>query len=86
MRVGRSYSRTCRGVNAEETMRRRRVCSGGSVSSIDRLASRASSSRSQRLMWPTADENVRESFETVTTSSYFVIAQKPPVSHSHGCQ
>ena len=39
-------------------MRRRRVCSGGSVSSIDRRASRASSSRSQRLMWPTADENV----------------------------
>ena len=37
-------------------------------------------------MWPTADENVRESFETATTSSYFVIAQKPPVSHSHGCQ
>jgi hypothetical protein len=37
-------------------------------------------------MCPFAEENVSQSFATETTSSYFVIAQKPPPLHSQGCQ
>jgi hypothetical protein len=33
-----------------------------------------------------AEEKVSESFEIATTSSYFVIAQKPPPDQLHGCQ
>ena len=71
-----SYAFTARGVNGGPTSPRRRVCRGGSVSSIERRATIISSSRSSRFA-PCAEEYVFVSRETATTSSCFVTHQKP---------
>ena len=85
-RVACSYSATLPGVKAALTSRRSRVCSGGSVSSIDRRASSASGSRSKRSTCSAADENVAGSLEMATMSSWRVIAQNPLLRSDHSCQ
>ena len=76
-RTASSQRRMFLGVNAPATMRRRRVWSGASVSISERRASRASASRSHRLVWPMADENTFGLRDTALTSAWRVTAQNP---------
>ena len=70
-----SYAATARGVKPRFTSARRRVCRGGSVSSIDLRASIASGSRSSSAVAPVSDEYVAVSLCTATRSSWRVTAQ-----------
>ena len=79
-----SHPRVAFGVKTFETSRRRRVWSGASESISDRRISRASASRSQRLVWPIAEENTSGFRETSRTSAWRVTAQKP--LSPYGCQ
>ena len=77
-----------RRVKLRDTMRRSPVCSGGSVSSIVRRASRASGSRSNssNSVPPTCEENVWWSRWTVTRSAQRVTAQNPALPSGSSCQ
>ena len=67
-RVAAPRRATLRGVKWPLRMRRSRVWSGGSVSMSERRASRASASRSQRLVCPICDEKTSGCRDTARTS------------------
>jgi len=87
-RASPAHRSMLRRVKLRDTMRRSRVCSGGSVSSMVRRASRASGSRSSSSssVPPTWEENVSWSRWTATRSAQRVTAQKPALSPGSGCQ
>ena len=85
-RVKSAYSFTFGRVKAWLTSRRSRVCSGGSVSIIDRRASSASGSRSSSAMCPSCEENSFGCLLTETTSACLESSQNPPRVPGHGCQ
>ena len=81
-RICSSKSRITRGVNADDTILRYRVCCGGSIISI--IVPTPPSAPMSGIMIPPpsapgafSDENVCQSRETATTSSYFVTTQNP---------
>src|SRR6185295_17689637 len=84
-----SKSLSTRGVKADITILRYRVCFGGSIISI-MLPTPNSGDASLIMMPPPArdgdfsEEYVCQSRETATTSSYFVTTQKPSPSMISG--